>query len=31
MTDELGDKIQSMFKTIFEAVDLKYMRPIKVS
>jgi len=30
MSDELGGQIQSMFRTIYEAVDHKYMRPIKV-
>lgn len=31
MSDELGNKIQNMFKTVFGSVDIKYMRPIKVS
>lgn len=29
MSDELGNQIQGMFKTIYDASDLKYLRPIK--
>uniref|UniRef100_A0A6G1S8Y1 Protein FAM136A n=1 Tax=Aceria tosichella TaxID=561515 RepID=A0A6G1S8Y1_9ACAR len=29
MTEELGNQIQGMFKSIYDAADLKYMRPIK--
>ena len=30
MTEELGNQIQDMFKSIYDAADLKYMRVIKV-
>lgn len=29
MSEELGQKLQDMFKTIYESTDLKYLRPIK--
>lgn len=29
MSEELGNQIQTMFKTIYESVDLRYMRVIK--
>lgn len=31
MTEELGMRVQDMFKTVYDAVDLKYLRPLKVS
>lgn len=30
MSEELGNRIQSMFKDIYDAADLKYLRPLKV-
>lgn len=30
MSDDLGNKIQEMFKNIYDAADLKYLRPLKV-
>ena len=29
MGDDLGVKVQNMFRTIYEAADVKYIRPIK--
>lgn len=31
MAEDLGAQIQSMFKIMYDAADLKYLRPIKVS
>lgn len=30
MSEELGNQIQGMFKSIYDAADLKYLRPLKV-
>lgn len=31
MSGDLGTEIQNMFKSIYDAADLKYLRPLKVS
>lgn len=30
MSEDLGETIQGMFRSIYEAVDKKYLRPLKV-
>lgn len=30
MSDDLSSQLQGMFRSIYEALDIKYMRPIKV-
>lgn len=31
MSEDLGIQIQNMFRSIYDAADLKYLRPLKVS